>query len=122
MVIKYATLSPEQSIAVAVRTLLEYHQSAAPVVDEHKQLIGLLSEADCMRATLVEGYHNEGVALVKDLMTSSPESVSPEMELTSVTEKFLANNRRMMPVVEAGTLVGMLSRQNILTALVKTLN
>lgn len=114
---KYATVKPGQSLASAVKILLEYHQSAVPVVDEQQQLAGLLSEADCMRSALVEGYFNENHTLVKDLMTTEPETVSPELELSSVSERFLKNNRRMMPVVEAGTLVGILQRQDILKAL-----
>ncbi len=115
----YATVTPDQSLAAAVRIILEYHQSAAPVVDAQQQLVGVLSEADCMRATLVEGYFNEGVALVKDQMTTTPDAVSPDEELSSVSEIFLKDNRRMMPVVEAGMLVGIVSRQDILKALVK---
>ncbi len=119
---RYATVKPEHSLAAAVRVILEYHQSAAPVVDDQQQLIGLLSEADCMRATLVEGYFNEGVALVKDQMTIDAEFVSADDELASVSEVFLKNNRRMMPVVDAGVLVGILSRKDILNALVQKLD
>lgn len=118
MAVHYGTLSPTQTIVSAVKTLLEYRQSAAPVVDEHNQLIGLLSEADCMRETLVEGYHNEGASLVSDLMASQPDTISPEAELSAAAEIFLKNKRRMMPVVEADTLVGILSRDNILNVLI----
>lgn len=114
----YATVNPEQSLATAVRTILEYHQSAAPVVDAQQQLVGVLSEADCMRATLLEGYFNEGVALVKDQMSAGLDTVSPDEELSSVSDMFLKNSRRMMPVVEAGILVGIVSRQDILKALI----
>ncbi|MDG2035383.1 MAG: CBS domain-containing protein [Pseudomonadales bacterium] len=114
----YATVNPDQSLAAAVRIIIEYHQSAAPVVDAQQQLIGFLSEADCVRATLLEGYFNEGVALVKDQMTTALDTVSPDEEISSVSEIFLNNNRRMMPVVEAGVLVGIVSRQDILKALI----
>lgn len=118
MAVHYATVNPDQSLAAAVRTILEYHQSAAPVVDAQQQLVGVLSEADCMRATLLEGYFNEGVALVKDQMSKGLDTVSPDEELSSVSDMFLKNSRRMMPVVEAGILVGIVSRQDILKALV----
>lgn len=114
----YATVNPDQSLAAAVRIIIEYHQSAAPVVDAQQQLVGFLSEADCVRATLLEGYFNEGVALVKDQMTTALDTVSPDEEISSVSEIFLNNNRRMMPVVEAGVLVGIVSRQDILKALI----
>lgn len=117
----YATITPDQTLAAAVRTIVEYNQAALPVINEQRQLVGFLSEADCMRATLVEGYYNEGVALVKDLMSDRLDTVSPDAELSAVTETFLNNERRIMPVVEAGTLVGILSRHNILKALVKEL-
>ena len=115
---QYATVTPDQSVFSAVKTIIEYHQSALPVIDESSQLIGLITEADCMREALVEGYYNEGSSQVKDLMSDAPDIVSPDAELSAVAEIFLQNNRRMTPVVEAGTLVGILSRKNILKALV----
>ncbi len=118
MAVHYAKLSPSQTVVSAVKTLLEYRQSAAPVVDDHNQLIGVMSEADCMRETLVEGYYNEGASLVKEFMSTAPDTISPEAELSAVAELFLTNRRRMMPVVEADTLVGVLFRDNILKTLI----
>lgn len=119
MTTKYATLSPKQTVVSAAKILMEYRQSAAPVVNEQNELVGLMSEADCMREALIEGYFNEGATLVADLMTPSPDTISPGAELSAVTETFLNNRRRLMPVIEADTLVGILDRQGILKALVK---
>ncbi len=115
----YATLKPEQEIISAVKTLLEYHQSAAPVVDSNMQMVGLLSEADCMKETVQEGYYNEGSALVKDLMSNKVDTVSPETEIGEISEILISKKRRMMPVVEAGQLVGIVSRHDVLKALTR---
>lgn len=117
MTTHYATVFPEQNVAVAVKILIDYHLSAIPVVDQSQRLVGVLSEADCLRVTLVEGYHNENSALVKDLMTDQPDTISPDAELSVATELFLNNRRRMIPVVEAGNLVGTLTRKDLLSAL-----
>ena len=113
----YATIGPAQTIAAAVKVLIDYHLSALPVVDESKNLVGVLSEADCLRASLVGGYHNESVALVQDLMTVEADTISPDTELSAATEMFLSNRRRMIPVVEAGTLVGLVTRKDLLGAI-----
>ena len=49
MATKYATLSPKQTVVSAAKILMEYRQSAAPVVNEQNELVGLMSEADCLR-------------------------------------------------------------------------
>ena len=113
------TVSSNQSIEKAAKILIDYHLSAIPVVDEGKQIVGILSEADCLRATLLGGYHNESVAIVKDLMTAEPDTMSPDTELSAATERFLNNRRRMIPIVEAGTLVGTLTRRDLLAAIAK---
>ena len=117
MTTHHATIRPDQTIAAAVKILIDYHLSAIPVVDEGKNLVGVLSEADCLRASLVGGYHNESVALVKDLMTTQADVISPDTELSAATELFLQNKRRMIPVVEAGTLVGLVTRKDLMAAI-----
>ena len=42
----------------AIELLLEHRLSAAPVVDEHGLLIGLLSEGDCLRGMLSGSYYD----------------------------------------------------------------
>ena len=88
------------------------------MVDHGEQLVGVVSEADCMRAALVEGYHNQSTTLVKDIMIAKADTISPDTELSSAMQVFLERRRRMMPVVEAGSLVGTLTRADILEALV----
>ena len=47
------------------------------------------------------------------------EGYVPDMELSEVSSAFLRNNRRMMPVIEEDTLVGIVARNDILHTLVK---
>lgn len=114
----YAKVTEDQALVAAIDILKKYHQSAIPVVGQNSQLCGIVSEADCMRAALVEGYHNQSTTLVKDIMVSDTDTISPDTELSSAMQVFLDRRRRMMPVVEAGNLVGILTRADILEALV----
>lgn len=118
MTTHYAKVTEDQALVAAISILKKYHLSAIPVVNGNEQLAGIVSEADCMRAALVEGYHNESTTLVKDIMISDTDIISPDTELSSAMQIFLERRRRMMPVVEAGSLVGTLTRADILEALV----
>ncbi len=117
MTTHYASVGENQALVASIEILKKYHQSAIPVTD-NGQLIGVVSEADCMRAALVEGYHNESTTLVKDIMVKDADVISPDTELSSAMQIFLDRRRRMMPVVEAGSLVGTLTRADILEALI----
>lgn len=119
MITHYASITPEQTIATAATILIDYHLSALPVINEKKKLVGILSEADCLRSSLVGGYHNENIALVRDLMTPDPDTISPDSELSAATEIFLQQRRRLLPVVEAGNLVGLVTRKEFLQAIIE---
>ena len=43
----------------AIGMLLEYKLSAAPVVDDERQLVGVISEGDCLKAILSLPYYGE---------------------------------------------------------------
>ncbi len=113
------TLKPETDVLEAAETLLEYRLSGAPVVDEHAQVIGFLSEKDCLHTVLSAIYNGDLGDRVQDRMSSTVIAVHPEDSISDVAEKFLKCACRSFPVIEKDVLVGMISRNNILQALEK---
>ncbi len=110
-------LSPNIGVIVALRKLLAANLSGAPVVDSDNQLVGFLSEADCLRGTLMGGYYTSIGELVSDRMTREVESVTPDANIVDVAEKFLNNNRRVLPVTRQGKIVGVIQRRGLLETL-----
>ncbi len=116
------SLRPDSGVIIALRQLLTTNLSGAPVVDIDHNLIGFLSEADCMRGALLGGYYSTVGELVRDRMSTEVESVPTDTDLVDVAEKFLHNNRRVLPVVEAGKVVGVVLRRHVLEALLKRID
>lgn len=113
---------PDEGVIVALRKLLTVNLSGAPVVDEDNTLIGFLSEADCMRGALMGGYFSSVGELVRDRMTTEVESIVTNTNLVDVAEKFLKNNRRVLPVVKEGKVVGLVQRRCVLAELLKQID
>lgn len=113
------TLKPEQDILEAVETLLEYRLSGAPVVDDHREVIGFLSEKDCLHVVLSAVYNGDLGERVMDRMSKGVISVHPDDSIADVAEKFLSCACRAFPVIEKDVLVGMISRANVLQAMEK---
>jgi CBS domain-containing protein len=115
---RLVTLRPDISVLRAMRTLLEKRVSGAPVLDGDGQLCGIVSELDCMRILTSGQFSQEShdeCALVKDVMTADVLTITPEVDLFGIAQRFLAQNIRRLPVVERGRLVGMVSRCDVLT-------
>lgn len=110
------TLRPDVDIVEAAQTLLEYRLSGAPVLDDHKRLIGYLSEKDCLHTVLSAVYNQDYGDLVEDRMSKVLITAHPSENITDIAEKFLKDGVRMYPVVEKDVLVGMISRQSVLNA------
>ena len=110
------TFRAETDLFTAIELLLEHRISGAPVIDAYGRLIGLLSEGDCLRGTLQGAYYESSGGTIGAYMTTQVETTSPETDIIRVAEQFLQGNRRRLPVVEAGKLVGMISRHDVLHA------
>ncbi len=109
------TVREEDRISEVVRVLVAKRYSGAPVVDERGQLIGMLSEKDCIAALMRAVIHGLPCSHVRDVMTRQLTTVDPEDHLLTIANHFLYNNRRRLPVVdEAGRLVGQISRSDLL--------
>jgi len=109
-----ATLSPDTDILDAVGFLLERKVTGAPVVDKAGHLVGILTEKDCLRlvAEGIDGDLPHGS--VATIMTPSPETIPPDMDVYYVAGLFLKRPFRRFLVVEEGRLVGAITRFDIL--------
>ncbi|MBC8323011.1 MAG: CBS domain-containing protein [Candidatus Marinimicrobia bacterium] len=116
---KLITFTPETQVLNAINTLISYRISGAPVLDEEGNLMGMLSEIDCMETFVQSVYHNEMGGLVKDFMSAEVKTISSSMGIVDLAEYFLETHFRRLPVVDNGKLVGQVSRRDVLRAIQK---
>ena len=114
---KLVTFTPETDLFEAINQLLEHRITGAPVICANGELVGLLSEADCLKAILTLTYHEEEMGgKVGDYMSPEVYTVNYDADIIAVAEEFINNGRRRLPVVKDGKLVGQISRRDVLRA------
>lgn len=109
-----ATLKPNMGASVALRVLIDNKQSGAPVVNDDNELLGVLSEADCMRSAMLGGYYEQDSWIVGEQMSKELHTVTEDTSLMNAAEIMINQKRRMLPVVRDGKLVGMITRHHLL--------
>lgn len=115
---RLVTLTPETNVIVAIERLLDHKITCAPVINQHGHLLGMFSEKDGMKVFL-ESVYNQGMSgTVGDYMTTDTVSVDAESSIVDLAEKFQPSSVRSFPVFQDGELVGIISRTDILRALV----
>lgn len=112
-------LSPEQDVLRAMRLLLDHRISGAPVVDGQGNLLGLLTQRDCLAVAFQTGYHGDAAGKVSDYMTSDVETVRADTSLVEVIGRFYRSPHRRFPVMDRNRLVGIISRRDVLRAVLE---
>lgn len=113
------TFSPDQEIQDAIDVMLDKRISGAPVLNEKKELIGMLSEKDCLRVIVDARYHNQpnSKGSVSDYMSKNVKTISVDKDVVEVADEFLSTQFRRFPVVDdKGVLKGQVSRRDIMRA------
>lgn len=101
----------------AIEAILEYKISGVCVVDDENNLLGVLSELDCLKAILSAMYNEEtSVGPVRGFMTPDVYSVSPHADIVDVAQEMLKRGFRRCPVVQDGKLVGQITCRQLLRA------
>ena len=108
---------PDNDVMDAIHELVHHRIAGAPVVDDKGDLVGMLSELDCMKVALNAGYYGDWGGPVADYMTTAVESVDAEMNIVDLAQKFLDSGYRRFPVLRKNRLVGQISRRDALRAL-----
>ncbi len=112
-------LAPDEPMLRAMRRMLDAGVSGAPVVDARGELVGILTQRDCLTVAYRTSYHGEAAGAVADYMTRDVESVPAEMDLVEVIGLFYERPHRRFPVLDAHQLVGMISRRDVLRAVLE---
>lgn len=114
---KVVPLAPDMDVIEAIRILVEKRLSGAPVVDKRGNLLGMLSERDCMKVGLSAGYHGEWAGRVEEYMHPDVVTVDAETSILDVARMFIEGRFRRYPVIKGDRLVGVISRRDVLKAL-----
>jgi CBS domain-containing protein len=131
-----ATIPAAATVRDAARLMLERGVSALPVMDRKNRVVGIVSEGDLVRRAEIgtdaprawwlglfaeraaRDYLKAHGALVRDVMTSpvvSARHTTPLAEIAHLLEK---HRIKRVPVLEAGRLVGIVSRVDLVRQLV----
>jgi CBS domain-containing protein len=117
------TLSAETDIMEAVDFLLEKRVTGALVTNRKGELVGILTEFDCLKLLTLGGPDNEAPrGTVSDFMTADVQTIPPTMDIYYAAGLFMSVNFRRFPVVEHGRIVGAITRFDILRAVQRGLS
>lgn len=118
MRVQLVTARPGQSAAEAIRMMLDAGVGSV-VVCEGTEPVGIFTERDVLR--LAGAGAAFGTALLRDVMTPSPLTVSTDVGILDAAQLMGQRNLRHLPVVEGGNLVGIVSIRDVLGFLAERL-
>ncbi|MCW5517778.1 CBS domain-containing protein [Muriicola sp. Z0-33] len=118
---KLTTFSPEQSILEVMESFAKNRISGGPVLDDNGFLVGIISEADCMKQISESRYFNQPILdkSVEKYMTKNVETIPHDISIFDAAGIFDKHNRRRLPVMKNDLLVGQISRKDIVVAALK---
>ena len=137
------TVSPDDDIGTVIRTLRDSELPGLPVVNEAGRCLGMITEADLVLPDEsgdlhIPHYVNifggtvfleplqrfEGrlrkafASKARELMTEDPDTVGPDTTVEEAARLIYESGHNRLPVVDHGRLVGVVTRIDILGALV----
>jgi CBS domain-containing protein len=105
------TVHYDQTLLDVIQLLICKEISGIPVVDEKGKMIGIITEKDVLNFIFSGNLKNTRVA---DVMTKEVVSFSPEDDIDTIALSIGQNRFRRVPIVEVDTVVGIVSRRDIL--------
>ncbi len=114
---KFNKSRESDSINKAIRVLMKKGLIGLLVVDDNDNLVGRLSEKECLDVFVHQTYHALPAGKVKDHMSKIDLTVPSTMTAKEVADVFLENKSRRLPVVDSGKLVGQITRRDLLRGL-----
>lgn len=125
---RVVSVSPDTPVREAVDLMVRYRLRALPVVGLKREVLGIVSEWDIMRALLpqiprVGGEADEGgpdglqQLQVRDIMSRSVLCISEDLGVDEVANTMINKDVEQFPVVSEGKLSGFITRGDIIRKL-----
>lgn len=115
-------LTPLMSLDKVSDHLSKHHLPGAPVVDEDKKLIGYVSEYDCLQQLMQSSYYCDNASLVEDVMSTTLIVSRPDIAIIDLASLMNTSKVNVMPIVESGKLLGLVSRGDVMRSLVRDMD
>ena len=112
------TLKQDADVLATIKQLLSHKITCAPVLDPAGKLVGMFSEKDSMKVVLDASYNQGMSGIVSDFMNHNIISVEAGSSIVDLADKFQDSSVRSFPVFSNNKLVGIVSRTDVLRALV----
>lgn len=122
MTTKLITFKAEDSLDHVISQLIKYKISGGPVVNDKNELVGIISETDCIKHISESKYYNmpsDRNNIVGKYMVTDVDTIDRDMNIFDAAFKFLSSRRRRFPVCDNGKLIGQLSQKDVLKAALK---
>jgi CBS domain-containing protein len=118
MVANPITVSAKDSVLDAIDNIITNKVSGVCVVDSENNLVGIVSELDCLNAILNATYNGAGsdVGSVENIMTKKVITASPGDDIVDTASAMMKVRHRRRPVVLDGKLVGQVTVRQLLGA------
>lgn len=120
------TISSASTVQHAASELRSRGFTALPVLDDDGRLIGIVTEADLLdgriepdgrRPRAETDRRRRRGDTVADVMSSPVESLTPGADVADAAEIMLDERIRCLPVVDGRTVVGVITRRDLLGAI-----
>jgi CBS domain-containing protein len=111
------SISPDAPVLEAIRVMADRHVGALPVL-KGTELVGIVSERDYARKVILMGRSSADTP-VRDIMTYPVTTISPDEVVHNCMEIMTQKRIRHLPVVDKGTVVGMISIGDLVKAMLE---
>lgn len=115
------TFRKEQLVVEVMESLIKNKMSGAPVVNERNELVGIISDGDCMKQISESRYYNMpiGDMQIEKYMETEVQTIDKNVNIFDCASLFYKHDCRRFPIIENGKLIGQISRKDILCAALK---
>lgn len=112
------TFKEDQTVYEVMEILMKHGISGACVVNDRNELLGVISEGDCIKHISDSRYYNMPMDenKVRQRMTCNVVTIDANMNVLDAAKKFIECKFRRFPIVQNGKLVGQISQRDVLRA------